>query len=260
MLLPNLPQLLLHVYWLEKEQFELRYDEYGEWVLFLVETGSFRYRIGEYEGIAGAGDLVLCPPNHRFEREAISAVTFHFLRFVYEAASDHDHPCGRIRLSNQIRVAHNSADLRTYALDRSSFAVQYREHLLQDLWMMLWKEAHENSEFGSKSATIDPAMQQIKDHLEKHAFEPLQLKNVAAAYQLTPVQLSRSFQACYGQKPIAFITELRMQRAVKLLMTRNWTVDAIAQACGYENGFYLSRVFSKHMNMSPSAFRKENRV
>lgn len=48
----NLPQLLLHVYWLEKEQFELREDEYEDWVLFLVEAGSLRYRIGKYEGIA----------------------------------------------------------------------------------------------------------------------------------------------------------------------------------------------------------------
>jgi len=259
-LLSNLPQLLLHVYWLEKEQFELREDEYEDWVLFLVEAGSLRYRIGKYEGIAGVGDIVICPPNSRFEREVVSAVTFHFLRFACESTADHDYLCGRIRLPNQIRVAHNSADLRAYALDRSAFALQYREHLLQDLWLMVVKETQGNPEFGSKSVKMDPVMQQVKDYLEEHAFEPLQLKNVAAAYHLTPVQLSRSFQSCYRQKPIDFITELRMQQAVKLLMTRNWTVDAIAQACGYENGFYLSRVFSKHMKMSPSAFRKENRV
>ncbi|MFC4600202.1 helix-turn-helix domain-containing protein [Cohnella hongkongensis] len=180
------------------------------------------------------------------------------MRFACESAADQ--LCGRIRLPNQIRVAHNSADLRAYALNRSAFAVQYREHLLQDLWLMLLKETYGNPEPGSKSARIDPVMQQVKAYLEEHAFEPLQLKNVAAAYQLTPVQLSRSFQACYGQKPIAFITELRMQQAIKLLMTKNWTVEAIAQACSYENGFYLSRVFSKNMKLSPSAFRKENRV
>lgn len=249
-----LPRLLLHVYWFEKEQFERFEDEYAEWVLFLVEAGSFRYRIGKYAGVAGAGDLVLCPPNCVFEREVISTVTFHFLQFACEAD---DELCGRMRLPNQVRVADNSAGLRTYALDRSVFALQYREHLLQDLWLMFMKETPGVAEAPVQS---DPIMQQVRGYLETHALEPLQLKEIAAAYKLTPVQLSRGFQASYDQKPISFLTELRMNQATKLLITTDWTVDAIAQACGYENGFYLSRVFSKHLGMSPSAFRKAHCV
>ncbi|WP_246627643.1 AraC family transcriptional regulator [Paenibacillus solanacearum] len=34
----------------------------------------------------------------------------------------------------------------------------------------------------------------------------------------------------------------------------------MAKRSGYDNGFYLSRVFSDYMNMSPSAYRQHHCV
>ncbi|MCZ8523462.1 helix-turn-helix domain-containing protein [Paenibacillus mucilaginosus] len=51
-----------------------------------------------------------------------------------------------------------------------------------------------------------------------------------------------------------------MQRARTLLLETSLTLDEIADRCGYENGFYLSRIFSRKMRVPPSVYRKIHRV
>ncbi|MNW10668.1 DNA-binding transcriptional regulator AraC [compost metagenome] len=51
-----------------------------------------------------------------------------------------------------------------------------------------------------------------------------------------------------------------MRHACSLLTGTTFSLDTIAEACGYETGFYLSRIFTKKMGMSPSAYRKAYRI
>jgi YesN/AraC family two-component response regulator len=37
-------------------------------------------------------------------------------------------------------------------------------------------------------------------------------------------------------------------------------MEHIAELTGYKNAFYLSRVFTKNMSMTPSLYRKTNRI
>jgi transcriptional regulator GlxA family with amidase domain len=60
--------------------------------------------------------------------------------------------------------------------------------------------------------------------------------------------------------PSDLVRSLRIRKAAGLLLDTELTLDQIAARCGYESGFYLSRVFSKSMNMSPSKYRELNRV
>ncbi|MFE5318524.1 helix-turn-helix domain-containing protein [Paenibacillus sp. NPDC056579] len=65
---------------------------------------------------------------------------------------------------------------------------------------------------------------------------------------LTYYGLRHAFKAARGQK------------VKKLLLETNYTLDAIASMCGYENGSYLSRVFRSKMGMNASEFRKNNQI
>ncbi len=254
----SLPNIKSHIYWVEKEQFQLKKDRYEEWVLFIVETGIFRFRIGNHEGRAESGDLVLCPPQTTFERETISPVTFHFISFQCDVPSEY--PSGRIRLSRQIRVFDNCTELRSFYADRSDFSWILRGHILRDLWLLIHNEYLRGQNHNMMASYADPIMVKIRLYVQEHAFETLRLKDIARRFHLTPVQLTRRFQSAYEIKPIEFLTNLRIQHASELLITKDWTMDSIASACGYENGFYLSRIFSKYMGMSPSMYRRKNRV
>jgi transcriptional regulator GlxA family with amidase domain len=86
------------------------------------------------------------------------------------------------------------------------------------------------------------------------------MKQLSSGLGISPVQFTRRFQAAYGQTPIDFLTSLRLQKAQALLLETELTLEQVADQCGYENGFYLSRMFSKKLNISPSAYRKSHRI
>ncbi|MDF2721147.1 MAG: hypothetical protein K0Q59_822 [Paenibacillus sp.] len=58
--------------------------------------------------------------------------------------------------------------------------------------------------------------------------------------------------------PSKYLTSLRLEKAKKLLAETNWTLDQISGSCGYQNGFYLSRVFKANCLVTPNQYRKEH--
>lgn len=248
-----------HTYWSGKKQFQLDSDTYEEWVMFVVESGTFQFRIAQFEGLAASGDVVLCPPYTAFERKVISPLSFHFIRMKGETKLNI--PGGLMHLKQRSRVLENARQLRRYALDASEWGWQVRDHMAQDLWLQILLE-HETKQEQNRMHT-NPETEQmfkVKAYISEHAFTSMKLKHIASHFHLTPVQLTRQFKETFGQKPIDYLTELRIGKATHLLCSTDWTLDGIAEACGYENGFYLSRVFTRHMKMRPSEFRKQNQV
>lgn len=255
----SLPQLVYSFYWQQKQQFQLAADCYDNWVMFAVENGSFRYRIEAQEGIAEAGDLILCPPRSTFHREVITAVTFHFLAFHCDGQELM--PAGKVKLQkHRHRLGDNLAQLREAAQEDSAFGLQVRSHLLADLWLLIKREQSATVRVPAVVHAEDPVVTDVRDYLTAHALEPLILKDIAARFHLSPVQMSRRFHRAFRIKPLAYLTELRMKHACRLLTDTDWTIDGIASACGYENGFYLSRLFTRHIGMNPSLYRSLYRL
>jgi AraC-like DNA-binding protein len=51
-----------------------------------------------------------------------------------------------------------------------------------------------------------------------------------------------------------------MQKAKELLTGSSLQIKEIANACGFENEYYFSNFFKKHIKMSPSDFRNATQV
>lgn len=59
-----------------------------------------------------------------------------------------------------------------------------------------------------------------------------------------------------GLPPLALMIRLRLQRAMNLLQRGTHNVAEAAIAVAYQDSFYFSRLFKKHMGMSPSMCRR----
>jgi len=53
-----------------------------------------------------------------------------------------------------------------------------------------------------------------------------------------------------------YILSLRMANAQNLLESTQYNISEIAEAVGYDNSLYFSRLFHKHIGVSPSEYRK----
>jgi two-component system response regulator YesN len=66
-----------------------------------------------------------------------------------------------------------------------------------------------------------------------------------------------SFKSNYGVGIIEYLTHVRIQKAKQLLCSTTKTVKEIAEMCGYSDQNYFSKVFLKHCDMTPTAYRKQ---
>jgi transcriptional regulator GlxA family with amidase domain len=103
-------------------------------------------------------------------------------------------------------------------------------------------------------------MEQASQILLRQALQPVMLKEVAAELGLSPVRFTQRFKLHFGVTPIAYLTSLRLNKAKMLLLESNLTLDQIADCIGFQNGFYLNRLFARHLGMTPASYRKLHRV
>ncbi|WP_342423726.1 AraC family transcriptional regulator [Paenibacillus sp. FSL E2-0178] len=255
-----------YTYWEKKEQFLLEYDTYPVWTIFAVEQGQFAYRFGDHEGEAGWGDMIVCPPGTAFYRRTVTTLTFHFIQFEWEEKPGLEEAAAT--LGGRWTVRDMERLLSTYRYMRNiGRSIQEEpgfgrmKHMLEDLWRLLDIErSFAAEEMQSEGESSDQDMQKARQWLLEHACTPMTMQELAAALSITPVQLTRRFRAAYQATPSEFVTGIRLQKACLLLEDSTQSIEIIAQQCGYENGFYLSRVFSAKLGLTPSRYRKLHRL
>jgi AraC family transcriptional regulator len=254
--------------WEQKDKF-LRYEDvYNVWVMFAVEAGSFYYEIGGLKGTATFGDIVICPPDTVFRRVVVAPLTFYYLELVWidsqssgQQAADII-PAGKISIVNTSRLAHNYAAMRKWHSWPRPVRLPQFNHYCRDIWLLYCDELGEGDMQNEKSAggKPDPLMTEARLLIEKHAFAMLNLKEIAAALGISAVQLTKKFSSSYGMTPLRYLTSLRLRKAKMLLLETKMTIDQISECCGYQNGFYLHRVFVKYEHTTPSNYRKSQPV
>lgn len=260
----RMPELITHTYWHKKAQFLLDSDTYVSWVLFAVEEGVFEFGIQNDYGTAQFGDVVICPPHVAFYRNTTAPLSFHAITFDFPDGEPDVlqkwHPNKKIRLPQNERLAGNYEQLRLVGQLPTYFKNnrELKQHYFLDLWLMTIREHRLFPEVDTTEGS-DLLIRQIAAYLKEHAHRTLEIQKVASEFSLTPVQMIRRFKAVYHLNPLQYLTSIRLKKACSLLLQTDWKLDVIAGHCGYENGYYLSRVFSKHMGLSPSSYRMQSR-
>jgi AraC family transcriptional regulator len=256
------PELLVYNFWKKKDHFLLNKDHYKRWVMFIPESGRFSFEILDQKGEAEFGDVVISPPDTDFHRQMIEPSTFHVIGFTWVDPSSFGDPNlvprGKWKVRDTERLHSTLAYIKkTPGVYERPWRARF-EHLLQDLLQLYLMETFAVAK--SLRDIRDPVIERALDHFRKTAFDDTQIARYAESHGLTNVQFSRRFKRATGNTPIDFVTGLRLQKACKLLRTTNQTLASIAQECGYENGFYLSRIFLKKLKVRPSVYRNTHQV
>ena len=70
-------------------------------------------------------------------------------------------------------------------------------------------------------------------------------------------QLHRKIKALTGKSTIQLVTEIKLDKAERLLRTTDLNISEIAYACGYTDPAYFAQVFSRQYHCSASEFREK---
>lgn len=109
----------------------------------------------------------------------------------------------------------------------------------------------------SGTASMSQQMYDIKEYIDEHYQEDLDLNSLSEQFYLHPVTISKEFSRCIGQPLTKYINSVRVCEGAKLLENTQESVTTIAGQCGYDSVNTFLRQFKTIMETSPLQYRKE---
>ena len=99
------------------------------------------------------------------------------------------------------------------------------------------------------------AVEYIRDN---YADQDLTVDKMCGLLGLSAAYFSTVFKKETGKTFIGYLTDLRMETAVRLLVEQDLKTYVIARQVGYADPNYFSYVFKKYYGVSPSKYKSEN--
>lgn len=102
---------------------------------------------------------------------------------------------------------------------------------------------------------LDPRLARILAYIDRHYADPLTLDKLAKEAGISKYHFVKLFRQVAGQTPIAYVANVRLERARHLLCTTEMSVSEVASTCGYARATHFSAAFSGRYGISPSKMR-----
>jgi AraC family L-rhamnose operon transcriptional activator RhaR len=101
-------------------------------------------------------------------------------------------------------------------------------------------------------SVVQTAIQYLRDNLGRR----FEVRDVAAQVNLSERQLRRVFHDFSGTSILAYLTNLRIERATQLLLNTDMPIKQVAAAVGYPDTHYFTTLFGREKGVTPAAFRR----
>lgn len=122
----------------------------------------------------------------------------------------------------------------------------------KELVQVLSLYVQEYPEFGLKSDIVEKVITRIKGRYQ----EPLRLSIIAEELHFNSNYLSRLFSEEVGMSFSEFLLQYRIKMAKQLLVKhKGWSIQQVAEACGFSSQHHLSSAFKKYTSLSPSEYK-----
>jgi|GEM_PF-893915 len=101
-------------------------------------------------------------------------------------------------------------------------------------------------------------IEQAKAYIEENCLQELSLKKMARVACLSEYHFDRYFHKYFGLSPYAYYLVCKVKKAQKLLAMEE-SVTATSLASGFFDQSHFTRLFKKHVGVTPGKYLKDNR-
>lgn len=110
-------------------------------------------------------------------------------------------------------------------------------------------------EAADRTSPVAPALR----HMEAHLADAIAVDELARRCGMGAQWFTRQFRRATGHAPAHYLMERRCAVAAQRLTYSDEAIDAIANACGFADRAYFTRVFTRLRGVPPARFRSEER-
>lgn len=111
---------------------------------------------------------------------------------------------------------------------------------------------------GKFTTTLTPLQERLaKELIASNLGNDLSVERIAQECSLSRSHFSRAFKQATGVAPHTWLLQMRVEKAKELLLAPGMSLVNIAQACGFADQPHLTRVFTRLVGTTPSAWRAQ---
>lgn len=212
--------------------------------IIVIVRGRMRVRIDGVDVVGEAGDVLLyragCVHTEASDPAAPVATMF----FCFNAGAEW-------LQGVPVRVSDSDGRLR-----------QMSSWLLQD--QLNGKPAGEQRELIAallaelrrlSASPADPMLTRVRAYLQRRMAEPVRLGDIARAVKMSKFAFVRKYKRLSGRTPMQELRLLRLDQARAMMLTSGLPAKAIAPAVGLGDEYQLSKLFRRHLNLTPRELR-----
>lgn len=122
--------------------------------------------------------------------------------------------------------------------------------LLQQLLLAIVQNIRKQNQNYATSTKVERVIQ----YIHQNSNHKVTLAELAAMVQLSPTYLSRVFKDITGYSLTEFLNRIKVDKAKELMSEGNMKVKEVAEAVGFNDEFYFSRIFKRIEGISPSEY------
>ncbi|MGN1164909.1 MAG: helix-turn-helix domain-containing protein [Lachnospiraceae bacterium] len=145
--------------------------------------------------------------------------------------------------------------LRLQITDYILKPVNYEEFgaCIDNLKIALFKRQSSKNEDQQEERAINGIIRYMQEHLE----EEVSLSVLAEEFHLSSQYISQLFKNEIGVNFLTYLTNIRMEKAKKLLLSTSLSIAEVSEKSGYGDYRVFTKVFKKTEGVTPSQYRRD---
>ena len=231
--------------------------------LIIFSSGSGTLSINDKLYFAAEGKCFLLTPNSVMELIDIDKNRFSFYKLTFSAIQIEQQVPTTFKeelFSNQIEYAVYPYN-RFIRLADELNKLQESEGTLDHFKQQGQFYALLGILFEHQLETVHPqdaskAVEQTIEYIHQNYRQSLTVKHLANLAHVAQWQYSTIFQTLTGQKPLDFLTDIRMMHAKELLQQTEEPLRDFAQLVGFNDEYYFNRRFRQVVGIPPKQFAR----
>lgn len=109
----------------------------------------------------------------------------------------------------------------------------------------------------ARSRQVDDALiARCQSWIAEHYAQPAPVAAMEALSGLPERSFARRFKQATGMAPLEYVHTMRLEEAKHMLESSDLPIEAIANEVGYEDAGFFSRLFRRHVNLTPAQYRR----
>ncbi|ANB56702.1 helix-turn-helix domain protein [Anoxybacillus sp. B7M1] len=158
----------------------------------------------------------------------------------------------------EVKDNYQVGDLFKKLVDSWNAKLPGYEFLAKTLLQQLLIALYQNNKRKDRNDSVALKVEKMIQYMHQNVTRKITLAELSEMTQLSPSYLSRMFKDITGYSVIGFFNKIKMDKAKELMMEGNKKVKEVAQALGFVDEFYFSRLFKRMEGISPSEFYSKN--